>query len=78
MQGFRDLIEDECGFVKLQVSRIDLFADFQGWDLSGDQRGAFVCRADDVGLFEANGALTGPAIRQAHVGHGGRAHLQQI
>lgn len=59
VQGFRDLIEEECGFVKLQVSRIDLFADFQGWDLTGDQRGSFVCRATDVGLFEANGALTG-------------------
>jgi hypothetical protein len=59
VQGFRDLIEEECGFVKLQVSRIDLFADFQGWDLTGDQRGSFICRATDVGLFEANGTLTG-------------------
>ena len=58
-QGFRDLIEDECGFVKLQVSRIDLFADFQGWELSGDERGAFVCRASNLGTFEHNGTLTG-------------------
>ena len=41
VQGFRDLIEDECGIVKLQVSRIDLFADFQGWDLSGDDPQTF-------------------------------------
>lgn len=58
-QGFRDLIEEECGYVKLQVSRVDLFADFQGWDLSGDERGAFVCRASNLGTFEDNGTLTG-------------------
>jgi hypothetical protein len=59
VQGFRDLIEAECGFVNLQVSRIDLFADFQGWDLSGDNRRAFVCRASDLGTFEENGTLNG-------------------
>jgi len=59
VQAFRNLIEAECGFVKFQVSRIDLFADFQGWELQGNDRNAFVCRATDVGLFEANGALTG-------------------
>jgi hypothetical protein len=59
VQGFRDLIEDECGVVKLQVSRIDLFADFQGWDLSGDDRRAFVCRASDLGTFEEKGTLSG-------------------
>ena len=59
VQGFRDLIEDECGAVKLTVSRIDLFADFQGWQLSGDERKRFVCRAADLGTFEANGTLNG-------------------
>jgi hypothetical protein len=59
IQRFRDLIEDECGIVKLQVSRIDLFADFQGWELSGDDRRAFVCRASDLGTFEENGTLNG-------------------
>ena len=59
VKGFRDLIEEECGLVKLQVSRIDLFADFQGWDLSGDDRSRFVCRASDLGTFEENGTLNG-------------------
>jgi hypothetical protein len=59
VQGFRDLLEDECGLVKLQVSRIDLYADFQGWNLSGDDRSAFVCRASDLGTFEENGTLNG-------------------
>ena len=59
VQGFRDFIEDECDVVRLQVSRIDLFADFQGWLLSGDDRRAFLCRASDLGTFEANGTLNG-------------------
>jgi hypothetical protein len=59
VQGFRDLIEDECGLAKLTVSRVDLYADFQGWQLSGDDRKGFVCRASDLGTFEANGTLNG-------------------
>jgi hypothetical protein len=59
VQGFRDLLEDECGLVKLQASRIDLFADFQGWNLSGDDRRRFVCRASDLGTFEEDGTLSG-------------------
>ena len=59
VQGVRDLIEEECGVAKLTVSRIDLFADFQGWNLSGDDRKRFVCRAEDLGTFEANGTLNG-------------------
>jgi hypothetical protein len=59
VQGFRDLLEDECGLVKLQASRIDLFADFQGWNLSGEDRRRFVCRASDLGTFEEDGTLSG-------------------
>ena len=59
VQGFRDLLEDECGLVKLQVSRIDLFADFQSWSLSGEDRRRFVCRASDLGTFEEDGTLSG-------------------
>jgi hypothetical protein len=59
VQGVRDLIEGECGVAKLTVSRIDLYADFQGWNLSGDDRKRFVCRAEDLGTFEANGTLNG-------------------
>jgi hypothetical protein len=59
VDSFRELIEDECGLVKLQVSRVDLFADFQGWELQGDDRTRFVCRASDLGTFEENGTLNG-------------------
>ncbi len=48
----RWLLESECGPVHLQVARIDLFADFQGWNISGDQRHEFLCRADARNLFE--------------------------
>jgi len=48
----RSLLESVCGPVQLQVSRLDLFADFQGLSVSGDQRHEFVCRADARHLFE--------------------------
>ena len=34
------------------MSRIDLYADFQGWNVTGDQRREFLCRADARNLFE--------------------------
>ena len=48
----RDLLESECGSVLLEVSRIDLYADFQGWNVTGDQRREFLCRAGARNLFE--------------------------
>src|SRR5665213_3472502 len=38
VEAFREVLEMECGPVVLLVSRLDLFADFQGWGLHGDQR----------------------------------------
>jgi fermentation-respiration switch protein FrsA (DUF1100 family) len=52
VQWTRDLLESECGAVLLEVSRIDLFADFQGWKVTGDDRREFLCRADARNLFE--------------------------
>ena len=54
-----DLLESECGVVKLHVSRIDLFADVQGWPLTGNDRESFLCRASNLGTFEEQGSLTG-------------------
>ena len=46
VQGFRDLIEDECGFVKLQVSRIRSLRRFPG--LGPQRRSAWrVCLSCD-------------------------------
>ena len=55
----QDLLESECGAVKLQVSRIDLFVDVQGWALTGDDRNSFVCRAAELNTSEVHQGLTG-------------------
>ena len=55
----RSLLESVCGPVLLQVSRLDLFADFQGLSVSGDGRHEFVCRADVRHLFEHGEAFNG-------------------
>ena len=52
VEWVRCLLESECGPLLLGVSRIDLFADFQGWTISGDDRHEFLCRADARNLFE--------------------------
>lgn len=52
VEWVRHLLEMECGPVLLEVSRVDLFGDFQGWSVNGDQRREFLCRADARNLFE--------------------------
>ncbi len=54
-----DLLEGECGAVRLVVSRIDLFADVQGWEIDGDERRNFVTRATARRTFEEGDAFTG-------------------
>lgn len=56
---FADLLEAEVGPLQLTVSRIDLFADFQGWDLRGNDRHRFVCRGRTLGTYEADEKFTG-------------------
>ncbi len=51
--------ESECGPIEFSVSRIDLFADFQGWTLSGNERHRFVKRSDLVITYEEADVLTG-------------------
>jgi len=64
----RDLLESECGPVLLEVSRIDLYADFQGWDVTGDQRHEFLCRADARNLFETAEEFNGLKIGKRESG----------
>jgi hypothetical protein len=52
VEWYRDLLESECGAVLFSVTRLDLFADFQGWDLDGDMRREFVCRAKSRITYE--------------------------
>lgn len=49
---FAQILEREVGPLLLSVSRVDLFADVQGWALSGDDRWRFVCRADKHATHE--------------------------
>jgi hypothetical protein len=52
VQWYRDLLESECGPILFSVTRLDLFADFQGWELNGDMRRDFLCRAKSRVTYE--------------------------
>lgn len=56
---FHSLLEEERHLVQLSVSRIDLFADFQGWILDVDDRKSFVFRSDDLATHETSGGFNG-------------------
>jgi hypothetical protein len=45
--------------VAWSVSRLDLFCDVQGWQLDGNERDRFVCRAQRRDTHEENEELTG-------------------
>jgi len=45
--------------VQWGLSRLDLFCDVQGWELDGDDRHDFVCRADRLDTHEEGAAFTG-------------------
>ena len=57
--AMRALLGPELGDVHLSVSRVDLFADWQGWELTFDDAHRFVCRADTRRTYEVGGSLTG-------------------
>jgi hypothetical protein len=52
---FRGVVEAECGPVEWTVNRLDVYADWQGWSLSGNDRERFVCRARACKIEEDNG-----------------------
>lgn len=47
------------GPVRWSVSRVDLFSDWQGWTLTGDDRNRFLCRATARTLHEESEDFTG-------------------
>lgn len=55
----RDVLEAACGPVRLSVTRLDLFADFQGWDLDVDARHEFLCRAKALNTYEEDRTFNG-------------------
>lgn len=59
MDWFRDKLEPACGRLDLSVARIDLYADFQGWSITGDERHRFVSRGTARNTREEGDILTG-------------------
>jgi hypothetical protein len=56
---FRRRFEQDCFGLRLTASRMDLHADWQGWDLRGDDRQRFVCRSEDLVTHEHGDLLSG-------------------
>jgi hypothetical protein len=56
---FRRTLETECTEIVFSVSRIDLYADFEGWDIGIADRTRFVCRAGSVRTYEEENRFTG-------------------
>jgi hypothetical protein len=59
VEWVRELFARDIGAVRLTVSRLDLFADFQGWHLSGDDRHRFVVRGRELDTYEDGRELSG-------------------
>lgn len=53
------VLEAALGPILFSVSRVDLFADFQGWMPTGDDRQDFLGRAQCLTTFEEGQSLTG-------------------
>jgi hypothetical protein len=54
-----DLAVAECGRVALSVARVDVFADWQGWEFRHSLALDFVCRAKDRTTYESGERCTG-------------------
>jgi hypothetical protein len=52
LQWFTELVGMLLGRVEWKTSRVDLFMDSHGWDLTSDDRARFVCRAQSRVTFE--------------------------
>ena len=59
MRWLTGLLYNEGLPTRFTVSRIDLHADWQGWELTGDLRHRFVYRAHDLATYEADFELSG-------------------
>jgi hypothetical protein len=59
VEWFRRVVESVVGPVFVGASRMDLHVDLQGWDLDGDDRRKFVCRADGRDLYEVADGFSG-------------------
>lgn len=59
VEWYQQVLDEMCGKAALTVSRIDLHADWQGWNLGGDDRHRFVCRATNRDTYEEYEVFTG-------------------
>ena len=57
--ALHEVLDPELRHLRLWVNRVDLFADWQDWDLTLDDAHRFVCRADARRTYEVAVALTG-------------------
>ena len=55
----QETLGPQLGQLRFGVSRVDLFADWQGWSLTLDDAHRFVCRTDSRRTYELGGILTG-------------------
>jgi hypothetical protein len=56
---FAQILRESCSDMSFSASRLDLFVDVQGWQLTAGHRERFVCRADAARAFEDRGAFSG-------------------
>jgi len=59
VEHFHELLEPAVGPIRFTVARLDLYADFQGWKLTGDDRHLFVVRGRERDTYENGHELTG-------------------
>lgn len=59
VEWFDHPLGEICGPIRWSVSRLDLYSDWQGWELSGDDRHDFVCRSTSVDTHERNHGFAG-------------------
>jgi hypothetical protein len=57
--ALHEVLSTELRQLRLWVNRVDLFADWEGWNLTLADASRFVCRADARRTHEVAGALTG-------------------
>ncbi len=65
---YRNVIEQEMGEVRLEISRLDLYADTQGWMPEIDDRHEFVTRASSIGGYEDNHEFNGLTFGKRETG----------
>ena len=59
VRHFAEILRPFVDGLVLSVARLDLFLDMEGLELCAADRGAFVCRADEIRTYETGQVVTG-------------------